>query len=113
MNVLKELTKVNEKRSLKGFGLKLTHWSLPEWGNAAAGEMGEMCNVIKKIHRGDFNDKPTEGLKKLQSEMADVIIYIDLIAKREGINLEEAIISKFNEVSDRIGCSIKIKQEHK
>lgn len=110
MNVLKELRKVNEIRSLQGFGMRLTDWNLPTWGNAVAGEVGEMCNIIKKINRGDFNYNPEKAKELLKSEIADIIIYLDLLACRENINLEEAIVSKFNEVSDRRGCYIKIKQ---
>jgi len=108
MDVLKELKKVNEKRSIEGFGMTLNAWSLPEWGNAAAGEVGEMCNIIKKIKRGDFATEPERGKRYLAKEMADIVIYLDLIAAREQIDLGEAIVSKFNEVSDRVGCSIKI-----
>lgn len=113
MDALKELRKVNEKRSIEGFKMGLKDWTLPEWGNAVAGEVGEMCNVIKKIKRGDFINNPKEGIDKLKSEMADVVIYIDLIATRENIDLGEAIISKFNEVSDRVGCDIKIPETSK
>jgi len=108
MNVLEKLKKVNEDRSIDGFGMSLTDWSLPEWGNAVAGEVGEMCNVIKKIHRGDFVGRPGHGNHLLQQEMADVIIYLDLIASREGIDLQQAIIDKFNVVSHRIGSDIKM-----
>jgi NTP pyrophosphatase (non-canonical NTP hydrolase) len=41
-------------------------------------------------------------------EMSDVICYLDLLASRMGIDLEKAIIEKFNEVSDRKGCKIKL-----
>ena len=106
MDVLKELKKINPERSLDGFGFDLHEWSLAEWGNAVAGETGEMCNFIKKMHRGDLNH--VRGRECVAEEMADIIIYLDLIATREGINLEQAIIDKFNKVSDRIGSSIKL-----
>lgn len=109
MNILKKLRKVNEKRSLVVFNTKLLDWSLPEWGNAVAGEVGEMCNIAKKIKRGDFKSNKREGIELLSKEMADIIIYIDLMAKRENINLEQAIINKFNEVSNKHNCDIKLK----
>ena len=108
MDVLNKLKEVNEKRSIEGFGMKLEDWTLGEWGNAVAGETGEMCNVIKKIGRGDFDKSPEVAKQMLADEMADVVIYLDLIAKRQGIDFGRAIISKFNEVSDRVGTSIKI-----
>jgi NTP pyrophosphatase (non-canonical NTP hydrolase) len=108
MDVLNKLKEVNEKRSIEGFKMELTDWTLPEWGNAVAGEVGEMCNVIKKIKRGDFDSNPLVGKDMLQKEIADIIIYLDLIATKEGIDISQAIIDKFNEVSDRIDCNIKI-----
>jgi NTP pyrophosphatase (non-canonical NTP hydrolase) len=105
MNVLKELRKVNEKRSIEGFNMQLSDWSLPTWGNAVAGEVGEMCNIIKKQNRGDSLPSFKSDLAK---EIADIIIYLDLLAARENISIEDAIVSKFNEVSDRVGCDIKL-----
>lgn len=105
MDVLKKLRKVNAKRSLKVFNTALNSWSLPEWGNAVAGEVGEMCNIAKKIKRGDVLE---DGKGMLADEMADIIIYLDLMAARECISLEEAIIKKFNEVSIEKNCNIRL-----
>ena len=87
-------------------GLKT--WSLSDWGVAMEGEAGEACNVIKKLNR--IRDGMTgnevgedELYKALADELADTIIYLDLLAARAGINLESAIIHKFNETSFRVG----------
>ncbi len=74
----------------------LNSWSETDWACAAAGEMGEMCNFIKKRRRGE--DIPLETVGK---EMADTVIYIDLLAARMGIDLGMAVRRKFNEVSLR------------
>lgn len=112
MDVLKELHAINEQRSEAAFNVKLSDWQLPVWGNAMAGEAGEACNIMKKMHRGDFSElseEAQEGAKlMLAEELADIIIYIDLIAKKENINLEKAIVNKFNKVSDEHGCDIKL-----
>lgn len=71
-------------------------WTLGDWGNAMAGECGEACNIIKKMRRGQ--DIP---VKKLADELADVVAYAALIASQVGIDLGEAVRSKFNEVSAR------------
>lgn len=100
------LRKINVKRNKAAFGLNLETWSLAEWSNAMAGECGESCNITKKILRGD---KPFKHFKKdLAKEIADVIIYADLLAAAAGIDLEAAVIEKFNEVSDRRNCKIKL-----
>lgn len=80
------------------------HWDLPRWGNALAGEVGEACNIIKKIDRGD----PGIGKNELADELADVLGYLVLVADHAGIDLEAAAIDKFNRVSDRIGSTVKI-----
>ena len=82
-------------------------WSIAEWTNAMAGEAGEACNFSKKLKRGDFSNSE-EGLDLLMEEIADVVLYADLVAWRVGRNLSDAIRDKFNKVSDRIGCDIKL-----
>lgn len=76
-------------------------WPLDAWTNATAGEAGEAANVAKKIRRGDYAGD--EGKKALAEELADIVCYADLTAKQLGIDLGQAVIDKFNKVSDRIG----------
>jgi hypothetical protein len=78
---------------------------LTDWACALAGETGEACNLIKKLRRGDAID--TEDIGK---ELADVVIYADLLAARLGIDLGEAVVQKFNEVSDRYGYAGKLER---
>lgn len=78
-------------------------WSLAQWACAMAGEAGEACNVVKKTFRGD--DVAKDALAK---ELADVVIYADLLAKAAGINLGEAVIDKFNEVSLKRGAIARL-----
>jgi NTP pyrophosphatase (non-canonical NTP hydrolase) len=59
-----------------------------------AGEAGEACNLIKKMRRGDH-----VNLKQVADELADLVIYADLLAARLDINLGAAVVDKFNEVS--------------
>jgi NTP pyrophosphatase (non-canonical NTP hydrolase) len=103
MTVLKQLKKANAQRC-PYFGHTLEEWALPQWGNAVAGETGELCNVIKKIDRGDVTDK-RDGIdlrEKLGEEVADVVIYLDLLCQRAGVNLEVAIVNKFNKINDEL-----------
>ena len=81
-------------------------WSLGDWMCAVTGELGESANIIKKVQRGDITmDDAREALKR---EFADVICYMDLLAYRCDIDLSDAVRTKFNEVSDRINCDIKL-----
>jgi len=96
------LRKTNVARCEKAFHA-LTAWSAQDWACALAGEVGKACNIVKKMRRGDAGP---DARRDLGSELADTIIYADLLAAREGIDLEAAVIAKFNEVSRRRNCDI-------
>ena len=81
----------------------VNEWMPWDWSNAMAGEVGEVCNLTKKMLRGEEIDK-----SEVAKEIADVIIYADLLAARLTIDLEDAIIKKFNEVSIKRGSTIFI-----
>ena len=76
----------------------LSEWSETDWATALAGEVGEACNLIKKRRRGE--EVP---VKEVMDELADAVIYADLLASRLGQPLDEAVKRKFNEVSERVG----------
>lgn len=76
-------------------------WGLAQWSNATLGELGEAANLIKKIERGDFT--VDEVRQHLGGEFGDVLSYLDLLAYAAGIDLGEAVLQKWNEVSERIG----------
>lgn len=78
-------------------------WSVGDWGNAIAGEVGELCNLLKKVRRREPIDT-----RKIADELADVIIYADLIAHEFGIDLAAAVVRKFNEVSGRVGSNHRL-----
>ncbi len=78
-------------------------------GNELAGEVGEACNIIKKLERerlGIPGSKAT--LEQLADELADVVICADLLATTSGLCLGGAVIKKFNESSDKHGFSVKL-----
>lgn len=81
-------------------------WSDSDWLQAVVGELGEYANLRKKLQRGDLT--PEEALPMLADELADVVIYLDLLAFRLGIDLGAAVVSKFDRVSDRVGCDVKL-----
>lgn len=81
-------------------------WSTAQWMQALIGEVGELANILKKIDRRDF----TIQSKRLEiaNELADIQTYLDLLAAKCGVNLGNATIAKFNEVSNRVGSDVKI-----
>lgn len=81
-------------------------WSLGEWSNAVLGELGEAANIIKKIQRGDVSLIGAQ--LSLAKELADVQTYLDILAYQAGIDLGEATRAKWNEVSIRVGCDLRL-----
>jgi NTP pyrophosphatase (non-canonical NTP hydrolase) len=85
------------------FGHEIQDWSPTDWACAMAGEAGEACNFIKKLRRGDFVD-----MGDIARELADVVIYADLLAQRLDLKLGGAVRLKFNEVSEKKGSAVFI-----
>jgi NTP pyrophosphatase (non-canonical NTP hydrolase) len=89
-------------------------WSGADWSNAMCGEAGEAANVVKKLRRKETGkqgmaDGDLWALQKmLAAELADVVIYADLLAAKYDINLAAAIAVKFNAVSEREGFSERL-----
>lgn len=77
-------------------------WSLTDWMTALAGEVGEAANLIKKYRRGDYEPGDHEFYNQLASELADVQIYLDLLARDAGIDLGVATVEKFNSKSTKL-----------
>lgn len=84
-------------------------WTGADWSNAMCGEAGETANVVKKLRRAETgtasarDPEPPKLLADLAGEIADTIIYLDLLADHYGIDLAAAVAAKFNAVSDREG----------
>lgn len=109
-----ELRRANIIRNEEVFN-PCNNWSLMEWACAMAGEAGELCGAIKKMRRmeeGTNSAKDPTDLaiykRKVADEMADVIIYLDLMASKMNLDLGQAVISKFNEVSDRMKSTTRL-----
>lgn len=81
-------------------------WSPAQWLQAMMGELGEYANFRKKFERGDITQEKFKY--EATKELADVQIYLDLLAYQLGIDLEQAVINKFNEVSKRVGSNVTL-----
>lgn len=117
MTTFREVSETNHERACVWHPGGLDEWSPAEWGNAAAGEMGELCNVLKKILRVDCGIQQAEQnmsgkqeqqyrnvlVQKAAQEIGDTFLYLDLIATRLGLNLEDCVRDTFNRVSEREG----------
>lgn len=123
-----EMRDANRTRCAQAFH-KVEEWSNSDWGNALAGEFGEVaqelleiqnlqlqffaklraCDTIKKQLRQMEGDAAyLELQKKLAKELADVVLYADLLAEAMGVDLGEAVREKFNEVSVKRNSEIRL-----
>ena len=106
------LRDANVSRCVNGFKHSLESWSVAEWTNAMCGEAGEAANIAKKMlrHRDGVAgnkgaDTDLAALRlKLARELADVVIYLDLVAASQGIDLGETVRETFNNKSAEIGA---------
>jgi NTP pyrophosphatase (non-canonical NTP hydrolase) len=121
---LDRLAAANTDRRLEWHG-EQDDWTSADWGNATHGEIGELIeavgnllevsrhmglasDIIKKLRRHESGYADSERdipvlKKEAGKEMADVVIYISLLANYLDINLSDAVIEKFNEVSEKRG----------
>lgn len=101
----------NVTRCVKWHPQGINSWSSSDWLTAVTGELGELASLLKMRNRerdGLPGNKFSPTDKQIADELADVFIYLDLLAASHGIDLEIAIISKFNEVSERVGFSDRL-----
>jgi NTP pyrophosphatase (non-canonical NTP hydrolase) len=108
------LAAISRTRAARWHPGGIEEWAVERWSNAMAGEAGEACNAVKKLNRiedgiaslgekGREYTEREEAIAKVLEELADVVIYADLLAQRVGGNLAAAVTSKFNVVSERYG----------
>ena len=113
---LSAFSDLNSQRAVEGFK---TYKNVPitYWTTALAGEVGELCNMVKKMERvahggidgGSTYTAATLTHDDLQEEIGGIFIYLDLLSKLLGVNLEEAVIKTFNSKSDKYGFKQYIK----
>lgn len=79
------------------------------WGVEMAGEVGEACNVIKKLERERLGIRGSrDTVEHLAEELADVVICADLVAMHYGIDLNAAVAKKFNATSEKVGLLTRL-----
>lgn len=101
---LREANKIRQTEWDSDDNISLTYSS-----NELAGEVGELCNIIKKLERerlGLVGSRAT--IEQAEEELADVIICCDLLANRLGIDLSSCIPKKFNKTSEKYGLKTRM-----
>ena len=97
----KELRDANTERNKNSYDCG--DWDMVDWTNALAGEVGELCNKSKKCKRDKW-----DNYDLLKEEVADIAIYVDLVANYFGFDLEECVKDKFNSRSEEIGSDVRL-----
>lgn len=104
-----DLSTVNASRVKRWHPDDSIPWDIGHWVLAMIGEAGEAANIAKKMIRqttGAVNtgDPKWDTLvKALGDELADVIIYADLVAQYLNLDLAELVADKFNRTSEKHG----------
>lgn len=63
----------------------------------AAGEIGEVCNKVKKLVRQELGvPGSTTTVEATGTEIGDAVVYLDLLAKELGLSLEACVARAFN-----------------
>ena len=72
--------------------------------NELAGEVGEICNIVKKLEREQLGLVGSRSsYEDLDEEIADALISLDLLAMEVGTCLRKVTTRKFNQSSKRLG----------
>lgn len=107
-----ELRAANVRRTEEIFH-PIDDWSPTDWATAFGGEAGEALNLVKKLRRvGDRHarvDPDVTTLKQLiGNEVADTVIYADLLLARLGLELGRCVVGKFDRKSTEFGSSVRL-----
>lgn len=111
----RDLRRANVERCESAYHA-IVEWSPTDWACAMAGECGEACNLVKKLRRLDgaktvAMQADAETLKaQIADEIADMVIYADLLAKRLDIDLGRAVTQKFNATSDKVRSPVRLSE---
>lgn len=75
-------------------GRSIAHHAL-----AMAGEVGEFCNIVKKIDRGSLNIRDAKVRVDLAMELTDVLVYLLNLAGMLGVDLQRTyeVVRRNNE----------------
>lgn len=108
-----ELRPLNRRRCDRWHPPTGDDWTLGDWSNAVCGEVGELANVVKKLRRHEgghatsYNTPEVAELRaRFAEEVADVLLYLDLLAWKAGVTpaeLRATLRDKFNLVSNAQG----------
>jgi NTP pyrophosphatase (non-canonical NTP hydrolase) len=97
---IEELEKQCLEDSQRWFGDQAASRSLPHFALAMAGEVGEFCNIVKKVDRGSLQFGDATVRHELAMELTDVFVYMLNIAGMMQIDLAKTyeLVRNQNEI---------------
>ena len=119
MMTFAKVSAVNVNRCQRWHKNGLLDWSVSDWAVAMAGEAGEVCNAVKKLRRVE-DQIPSitalertiasrkEAIDKIGEEIADTFLYLDLLAARLELSIEDEVKRKFNKTSIACGFTDRL-----
>src|SRR3990170_4578941 len=100
MGSLSDLQQALEDESDEMFGDRWRKGSRLYWATALAGEVGELCNLVKREARDGTDLTPQVG-----EEIADIVISSFLTASAVGLSIEEVVARKRELIRAREGST--------
>ena len=98
MGSLSDLQQALEDESDEMFGDRWRRGSRLYWATSLAGEVGELCNLVKREARDGTDLTPQVG-----EEIADIVITSFLMASVLGLRIEDVVTRKRELVRTREG----------
>jgi NTP pyrophosphatase (non-canonical NTP hydrolase) len=81
------------------------------YGNELAGEIGEACNIVKKLDREMMGLPGSRAtVRELGDELADGLICLKRLAAYFNIPLDEVAKRKFNATSEKVGLRTRVRE---
>lgn len=80
---------------------KYPHASLPEIGLKLAEESGEVCRAIDRFHYAKNGVDEAAWANNLKEEIGDVAIVLLVLCIRGGVDFQEVVQERWDEVSSR------------
>jgi len=75
------------------------------------GEVGEVLNVVKKLHREQIGIPGSRTtIEHLGEEIADARICLQNLANKYGIDVDAVTAKKFNATSDKLGFETHLEE---
>lgn len=102
---IKDFSEANRVRQLE-WDTGTEKVSLSFRGLELAGEVGEACNIMKKLERERMGlIGSNSNVESLAEELADVLICVELIALQFGLDMDREKRLKFNKTSNKYGLN--------